>query len=122
MIPLRGIIHENWSQFLKIYKLLVLNGYLKRKYHIDGILDKHKVQLFAKGYSQVEGVDYEETVSPTTKYTSLRCGIQLAAQYNWCIFQMDVKSTVLNGKLMEEVYVDQPPGFEISALKKHYMA
>ena len=48
------------------------------------------------------------------KYASICCGLQLVAHFNQFIFQMDVKFAFLNGDLMEEVYVEQPPGFEIS--------
>jgi hypothetical protein len=83
-------------------------------YHADGTSDKHKARLVAKGYCQVEGVDYEETFALTARYTSIRCVLALAAHYKWPIFQMDVKSAFLNGDLKEEVYVEQPPGFELS--------
>ena len=94
-------------------QVIGLKWIFKTKYHADGTLDKHKARLVAKGYSQVEGVDYEETFAPTARYTSIRCALALAAHNKWPIFQMDVKSAFLNGDLKEEVYVEQPPGFEI---------
>ena len=51
----------------------------------------------------MEGADYDGTFSPTGKYTSIWCSLQLAAHYNRYIFQMDVKFTFLNGGSMEEV-------------------
>lgn len=48
------------------------------------------------------------------KHSSICCGLQLVAHFSWFIFQMDVKSAFLNGDLMEEVYVEQLAGFEIS--------
>ena len=98
-------------------QVIGLKWIFKTKYHADGTLDKRKARLVAKGYSQVEGVDYEETFAPTARYTSIRCVLALAAHNKWPIFQMDVKSAFLNGDLKEEVYVEQPPGFEISEQK-----
>ena len=98
-------------------QVIGLKWIFKTKYHVDGTLDKRKARLVAKGYSQVEGVDYEETFAPTARYTSIRCVLALAAHNKWPIFQMDVKSAFLNGDLKEEVYVEQPPGFEISEQK-----
>ena len=80
----------------------------------DGTLDKLKALLVVKGYLQEEEVDCEETFAPTTKYTSIQCGLQLAAHNNCYIFQMDVNFAFLNGGSMEEVYVEQPPCFDIS--------
>ena len=90
-----------------------LKWIFKTKYHADGTLDKRKAHLAAKGYSQVEGVDYGETFAPTARYTSIRCVLALGAHNKWPIFQMDVKSTFLNGDLKEEVYGEQPPAFGI---------
>ncbi|MCO5553375.1 hypothetical protein L7F22_006896 [Adiantum nelumboides] len=63
---------------------------------------------------KVEGFDVYETFAPTARMTSIRTVLALAAHYHWKIFQMDVKSAFLNGELKEEVYVSQPPGFEVS--------
>ena len=72
-----------------------------------------------------KGIDYEETFSPISKYTSIISILSLAAVMKWKIHQMDVKTTFLNGVVEEEVYVDQPLGFEkpdrephVSRLKK----
>ena len=66
----------------------------------------------AKGYAQKEGIDYEETFAPVAKYTSIGSVISLVAHMGWEIHQMDVKMTFLNGVIEEEVYIEQPKGFE----------
>ena len=55
----------------------------KNKYRSNGSLDKHKARLVAKGYAQKEGIDYEETFSPTTKWDTIRTLLSLAAQNGW---------------------------------------
>ena len=75
-------------------------------------MEKYKARFVAKGYVQKEGIDYEETYAPVTRYTSIRVVISLAAQMGWQIHQMDVKTTFLNWVIKEEVYIEQPEGFE----------
>ena len=77
----------------------------------DGTV-RYKARYVAKGYTQIKGIDYYETFSPTAKMTSLRILIQLAAQYGMCIHQLDVKTAYLNAPIDCEIYVEQPKGFE----------
>eukprot|EP00253_Pinus_taeda_P004550 PITA_04550 len=86
----------------------------KVKYKADGTLEKYKARLVARGFSQKEGIDYEETFAPTAKMSTIRLVLTLAAQFNWKVHQMDVKSAFLNGDLQEEVYMTQPPGFKVA--------
>ena len=79
----------------------------KIKYAIDGSIEKFKARFVAKGYTQKEGIDYEETFAPVARYTSIRSVISLVAQMGWEIHQMDVKTVFLNG-VTEEVYIEQP--------------
>lgn len=62
----------------------------------------------ACGFSQKEGIDYEETFTPVAQYTSIRTIIALAAAKEWKLDQMDVKTTFLNGVIEEEVSIEQP--------------
>jgi hypothetical protein len=64
------------------------------------------VRFGAKGFSQREGVDYEETFAPVARYSSIRAVISLAVEMGWCIHQMDVKTAFLNG-VVEEVYIEE---------------
>ena len=89
----------------------------KVKKGIGGEIIKHKARLVVKGYKQRQGVDYEDVFAPVARLETVRLILSLAAQHQWKIMQMDVKSTFLNRRLEEEVYVDQPPGYEVKGEK-----
>jgi hypothetical protein len=72
-----------------------------------------------KDLSLVEGTDYEETSAPVARHTSIRTIIALAAKMKWKLHQMDVKTAFLNGIIKEEVYIEQPQGFEVEDRKSH---
>lgn len=84
----------------------------KVKKEPDGGIDKHKAIFVSKGFSQVEGIDYEETFAPIERYSSIRSILALATQMGWKIHHMDVNTTFLNGFIEEEVYIEQPEGFD----------
>ncbi len=84
----------------------------RNKLDEDGIVTRNKARLVAKGYSQQEGIDYDETYAPVARLEAIRIFLAFAAHSNFKVYQMDVKRAFLNGELEEEVYVDQPPGFE----------
>ena len=77
-----------------------------------GIVTRNKARLVAKGYYQEEGIDFDETFAPVTRLTTIRIFLAYAAHANFKVYQMDIKSAFLNGELEEEVYVQQPSGFE----------
>jgi hypothetical protein len=91
----------------------------KIKHPADESIEKHKARFVACGFSQKEGIDYEETFSPVARYTSIRTIIALAAKMKWKLHQMDVKTAFLNGVIEEEVYIEKPQGFEVEDRKSH---
>ena len=78
----------------------------KIKHVADGSIEKYKERFVAHGFSQKEGIDYEENFVPIANYTSIRSVLDLAAVMKWNIHQMDVKTTFFNGVVEEEVYVE----------------
>jgi len=77
--------------------------------------ETYKARYVAKGYSQVMGVDYKETFSPTANITSVRALMQMAAQYDLELHQMDVKTAYLHAPIDCEMYMEQPEGFEVKS-------
>ncbi|GJU19082.1 retrovirus-related pol polyprotein from transposon TNT 1-94 [Tanacetum coccineum] len=84
----------------------------KNKRDETGIVIKNKARLVAQGYNQQEGMKYDETLAPVARLEAIRIFLAFATYMNFIVYQMDVKSAFFNGKLKEEVYVKQPPGFE----------
>src|SRR6266498_3927741 len=85
----------------------------KKKLRPNGTIEKYKVRLVAKGYTQKEGEDYFDLYSPVARLTTIRVLLSLAASYGLIVHQMDVKTTFLNGELEEEIYMEQPDGFVV---------
>jgi hypothetical protein len=79
----------------------------------------NKAWLVAKGYSQVEGLDFDVTYAPVARLESIWILLAYATYHGFKIYQMDVKSAFLNGRIKEEVYVEQPPNFEYSEYPSH---
>ena len=76
-----------------------------------GNIERYKVRLVTKGFTQKEGIDYTKTFSPVSKKHSLRIILALVAHFDLELQKMDVKITFLNGDLKEKVYMKQPKGF-----------
>ena len=92
---------------------------LKNKQSEDGLVVRNKARLVAQGYSQVEGLDFEETFAHVARLEAIRILLIFATSKGFKLFQMDVKSAFLNGFIEEEVYVKQPPGFENHKFPNH---
>ena len=88
----KSIVSSKW-----IYKI---------KHSADGSIEKYKARFVARGFSQKEGIDYDETFAPVARYTSIRSIISLASVLGWKLHQMDVKTAFLNGSVEQEVYVE----------------
>ena len=91
----------------------------KVKHAADRSVEKYKMRFMAKGFSQKEGIDYEETFAPVARYSSIRTIISLAAEMGWRVHQMDVKTTFLNRVIEEEVYIEQPKRFDVENMDTH---
>nr|GEZ11449.1 retrovirus-related Pol polyprotein from transposon TNT 1-94 [Tanacetum cinerariifolium] len=78
---------------------------------LDNTVIRNKGCLVVKGYGQKEGIDFEESFSPVPRLEAVRLFVAYAVHKSFLVFQMDVKTTFLNGHLKEEVYVNQPYGF-----------
>jgi hypothetical protein len=79
----------------------------------------NKARLLAKGYSQVEGLDFDETFAPVARLESIHILLAYATHHDFKIYQLHVKSVFLNGSIKEEVYVEQPSNFESEEYPNH---
>jgi hypothetical protein len=102
-------------------KVIGVKWIFKTKLHTDENINKHKARLIVKGYSQEPNVDFTNTFAgiyftntfaPVSRLDTIKLLLALIEQNGWYIFQLDVKSAFLNGVLNEEIYVEQPDGFE----------
>ncbi|GKE25266.1 retrovirus-related pol polyprotein from transposon TNT 1-94 [Tanacetum coccineum] len=91
--------------------IIALKWIYKLKLDEYGDVLKNKARLVAKGYRQEERIDFKESFAPVARIEAIQIFIANAASKNMIIYQMDVKTTFLNGELKEEVYVCQPEGF-----------
>ena len=89
------------SRWLLSYKL---------KHGADGSIEKYKARFVARGFSQKEGVDYDETFAHMARHTSIILIISIASDMGWKLHQINVKTAFLNGIIEEEVYIEQLEG------------
>lgn len=88
------------------------------KHSCNGTVERFKARLLAKGYTQKYGIDYGETFSPVVRFSSIRCSLAFAVQNDLLIHQMDVETAFLNGKLDEEIYMQQPKEY-VKPVEEH---
>ena len=93
-------------------KSVVMSRWIyKIKHAANGSIEKYKARFVARGFTQKEGIDYVKTFAPVTRYTTIKTIISLTAVFGWKLHQMDVKTAFHNGKIEEEVYIEQPESF-----------
>ena len=90
----------------------------KKKTKADGTLERFKARLVAQGFSQKQGLDYDETFSPVIRFESFRSLVAVALQKRLKLHQLDITAAFLNGRLEEEVFMNQPEGFAVKG-KEH---
>jgi hypothetical protein len=113
-------VNKIWDleEISKGAKIVGYKWVYKTKCDSNGNIERFKAQLMAKGFTQREDIDYTETFSPVSCKDSLRIIIALVTHYDLELYQMDVKTTFLNGDLLENVYMAQPKGFGVKG-KEH---
>ncbi|CAL8140108.1 unnamed protein product [Prunus armeniaca] len=84
----------------------------KNKTDEQGNVARNKARLIAQGYTQMKDIDFDETFAHVARLESVRLLLAIACQLKFKLYKMDVKTAILNGILHEEVYVEQPKGFE----------
>nr|GFD50366.1 retrovirus-related Pol polyprotein from transposon TNT 1-94 [Tanacetum cinerariifolium] len=99
--------------------VITLKWIYKVKLDELGGIPKNKARLVSRGYRQEEGVDFEESFASVSRLEAIRIFLAYAAHKNMVVHQTDVKTTFLNGKLREEVYVSQLDGFVDSNNPNH---
>eukprot|EP00253_Pinus_taeda_P009125 PITA_09125 len=107
--------NETWELVprLKEKNIIGTKWVLKNKMNEEGQVIRNKARLVYKGYSQIEGIYFEETFAPVARMEYIRMFLAFACSKGFKIYQMDVKSRFLNGALKEEVYMEQPEGFDL---------
>jgi hypothetical protein len=90
-----------------------------KKQDDQGVVVRNKARIVAKGFSQVEGLDFGETFAPVARLEAICMLLAYTSHHEMKLFQIHVKSAFLNGFINELVYVDQPPGFEDPRYPNH---
>ena len=125
-------MHEELNQFVRndVWELtprpesvhvIGTKWIFKNKIDEDGEIIWNKSQLVAQGYTQVEGVDFDESFTPVTRLESICILMSIACTMNFKLYQMDVKCAFLNGYLNEEVFIEQPKGFKDPHFSDHVL-
>ena len=93
----------------------------KNKTDEDGEVVRNKSRLVAQGYTRFEGIDFDESFAPVARLESIRIFLSIACIMNFKLYQMDIKSAFLNGFFNEEVFVQQPKGFQDPYFPNHML-
>jgi len=89
----------------------------KKKYHLDGSIEKYKARLVDKGFTQKHNIDFFDTFAPVTRISSICVLLALASIHKLVIHQMNVKTTFLNGELEDKIYITKPEGCVVPGQK-----
>jgi hypothetical protein len=112
--------NEVWSLVSCLKQNVVGTKWVFRnKQDENSVVTRNKARLVAKGYAQVIGLDFEEFFALVARLESIRVLLAYTAHHSFKLFKMDVKSAFLNELIKEEVYVEQPPGFEEDRYPDH---
>ena len=84
----------------------------RNKQDENGVVVRNKARLVAQGYTQVEGLDFDETFAPVVRLEAISILLAYASAHNIKLYQMDVKSAFLNERIKKLAYVEEPPGLE----------
>lgn len=102
--------NETWQIVAKPKgrKIVKCKWVFKRKFDKNGQVERYKARLVARGYTQVEGIDYKETFCPVIKSKSIRTLLAFSVEQDWQVHQLDITAAYLNGKLNETIFMEQP--------------
>ena len=105
--------HETWelTELPVDRKPVGCKWVFKIKHDENGDIERYKCRLVAQGFSQTQGIDYDETFAPVARFNTIRSLLAMAVNRGMIIEQMDVVTVFLNGMLKEEIFMSQPPGF-----------
>jgi hypothetical protein len=108
--------NDTWElvQRPKIKNVIDTKWVFSNKLNENGDVTRNTDRLVCKGYAQIEGIDFEETFSPVARMEVIHLLLAYACSKNVKVYQMNIKSDFLNGELEEEVYIEQPEGFQLS--------
>jgi hypothetical protein len=113
-------VNEVWSLVERPKQNVIsIKWVFHNKQDEHGIVTRNKEQLVAKGYSQVKGLDFDETFAPITMLKSIHILLAYVTHHCFKLYQIDVKTVFLNGLIKKEVYVEQPPGFKSEEYLNH---
>ena len=100
-----------WLTGQKNYPIIGTKWVFRNKLDENGYVTRNKARLVAKGYNQEEGIDYDETFAPVARLEAIRLLLAYATSMNIKLYQMDVKTLFLNGKIDKMIYVVQSENF-----------
>jgi hypothetical protein len=109
-----------WSLIERLKQNVVCTKWVFRnKQDEHEVVTRNKARLVEKCYSQVTDLDFNKSFAPVARLESICMLFTYTTHHSFKLYQMDVKSTFLNGPIKEEVYVEQPPGFESEGYPNH---